>query len=332
LEVEVELIVGGVAPTQFVTLYKTGSTPTTFDVMTIGDIIVEPTGWGHAFVAGNQTRVFSIDPVSTAVSGLIAGVVMIDNTDLTSAGLGDGVADGDDEIAYTARVLDHSEASFLGGSDSDSLVINLGTVPFQSGLRIADFEVFNLELTPGLTAALNLTALQSSGDDETGVLYADIQPFVELPAGSSNPFTATIDSTRLSGSFETTYVLQVADANMPGGQAGSSLELTLTGTVLPAVACSQPSDCGTSDPCVTAACVANICSFSTRAYGDVNDDESVDLLDILCALDGFFGQFHGCQFESLDVAPCGGDGDLDLADILGVLDAYRGIDACCSDD
>lgn len=62
--------------------------------------------------------------------------------------------------------------------------------------------------------------------------------------------------------------------------------------------------------------------------GDANRDGVVDLLDILCVLDGFAGNFQNCTFEAVDIratgGECGRDGVIDLNDILGVLNAFSG--------
>jgi len=58
-------------------------------------------------------------------------------------------------------------------------------------------------------------------------------------------------------------------------------------------------------------------------------DGVVDLLDILCVLDGFGGQFTNCPPESVDIAGCQADGTIDVSDILAILDAFAGDNPCC---
>ena len=54
----------------------------------------------------------------------------------------------------------------------------------------------------------------------------------------------------------------------------------------------------------------------------------VDLMDILCVLDGFAGDFTNCSLESVDLAPCKPDGIVDLGDILAALNAFEGNNPC----
>ena len=81
--------------------------------------------------------------------------------------------------------------------------------------------------------------------------------------------------------------------------------------------------------CTYDRCVDSTCVFPPALYGDVNDDEVVDLTDILCVLDGFTGQFDTCSLQSLDIGDCTPDDKIDLADILAVLDGFQGVDPCC---
>lgn len=64
-------------------------------------------------------------------------------------------------------------------------------------------------------------------------------------------------------------------------------------------------------------------------FGDANGDDVVDILDILCVLDGFQGVSDHCSLRSMDLWPCDGDDVIDLGDIISVLDAFSGRDKCC---
>ncbi len=224
-----QVINGAAAPTTPVTLSKIGTTPTTFDISATGDAVVTPAGTGHAFVGGTQSQQLSVGVASAAATGLYSGTVTVDNTDLTSAGAGQGSGDGDDVINLTVEVLDHSEASFSAGGNVDTLVIDFGEFFEDTGVQTLTFDVFNLESTPGLTAALRLITASGAGD--TGVLYSDIAPFDDLAAGQGQSFTAYLDTGAGEGAFETVYQLDVSDEDLPGGQSGDTLTLTLLGTV-----------------------------------------------------------------------------------------------------
>ena len=88
-------------------------------------------------------------------------------------------------------------------------------------------------------------------------------------------------------------------------------------------------DCDDGLACTYNRCEDNACTFPPAPYGDVNEDGTVDLQDILCVLDGFAGRFVNCPPASVDIAGCTADGAIDLFDILALLDAFAGLDPCC---
>lgn len=65
-------------------------------------------------------------------------------------------------------------------------------------------------------------------------------------------------------------------------------------------------------------------------YADVNGDGTVNLDDVLCALDAFADVGTACAQADLDIGPgCEEDGFVDLHDIVAVLDVFAGASACC---
>lgn len=89
--------------------------------------------------------------------------------------------------------------------------------------------------------------------------------------------------------------------------------------------------CDDGDVCTWDQCAGTSCTNVDNVYGDVNHDDTVDIFDILCVLDGFAGNFADCPFHDLDIAPCAPDGVIDIFDILNVLDAFAGNNICnCS--
>lgn len=62
-----------------------------------------------------------------------------------------------------------------------------------------------------------------------------------------------------------------------------------------------------------------------QLYGDVVQNCSVDLDDILRVLLGFS---NSAAHPEADIAPCGGNGTVDLDDILRVISTFAGIYAC----
>lgn len=77
-------------------------------------------------------------------------------------------------------------------------------------------------------------------------------------------------------------------------------------------------------------CTLLIDDCTALPYGDSNADGVVDLLDILCVLDGFANRFVNCAESSVDIEPCGGNGRVDLFDIFAVLDAFRNLPTDCA--
>ena len=282
------VIVNGPAqPPQTLTLNKSGATPTTYDVTLSGAATSNAAGPRHAFVGGAGSRGFNAGLSSTTgTPGLKSGAITIDNTDLTSAAAGKGSADGDDAVNVTETVLDHSNASFTTPADLNTLTIGFGSVPIGSGSHAQPVTICNLVGTPGFTAGLVLTAVTPAGD--SSVLHTDIAPFATpLVAGSSAPFTATIDSNAGPGTYQATYTLSVSDENLPGAATGTSLVLTLTGQLVPA-----------------------------NCHGDMNCDGQVTFADIDLFVEALAGEsawtHTPCPWLNAD---CNNSGTVTFADI-----------------
>ncbi|NOT00387.1 MAG: hypothetical protein HOP29_07140 [Phycisphaerales bacterium] len=97
------------------------------------------------------------------------------------------------------------------------------------------------------------------------------------------------------------------------------------------LSCSSHDDCDDENVCTHDACnIGNgTCQENLqRKYGDVNFDQTIDIFDILCVLDGFAGVYIVCSRSNVDLAPCPQDQVIDVFDILGVLDAFAGLNAC----
>lgn len=216
---------------QTVTLHKTGTAPTTFDVTGAGDVVSASIAPRQAFAGGTGSRTISAGlSSSTAVPGSKQGTIVIDNTDLTSSASGTGSADGNDTIYITAEVREHADASFDPATDRNTLTIDFGTVPAGSGVHTQGFTVYNRETVPGYTAGLDLDSVQPIGN--TSALYTDASVFSNLAAGAGMAFTASFNSAAGAGTYQSSYTLAVSDENLPGAQAGTSLVVVLQGTVV----------------------------------------------------------------------------------------------------
>lgn len=226
------VILGAAVPAdQAVTLYKVGANPTYYSVTADGEATSSVNGMYNAFDVNTQNRSIDVGlSTSTASAGLRTGTVTVDNIDVEGAGTGQGSYDGDDVITVNLNVLDHSEASFSAASNVDVHTIDFGEVTAGSGVQTVVFNVYNLESTVGFTAALDLDSIGDSGN--TAVLYTNLAPFSDLAAGSSELATAYFDTAVTPGSYEAIYTLNVSDEDLPGAQAGTSLQLTLVGEVV----------------------------------------------------------------------------------------------------
>ncbi len=94
--------------------------------------------------------------------------------------------------------------------------------------------------------------------------------------------------------------------------------------------CTRDCECFDWDPCTFDYCDAGLCYHDPQLYGDTQHNDTVNLFDIFCILDGIAGDFSTCSFEQCDVHPCTCNEVLNLFDVFAVLDAIGGEDACCS--
>jgi endonuclease I len=229
------VIVGASFGTQTVTLSKTGTTPTTFDVTTGGNAILVAggtnliAGVGQTFDYNNQSRNVVVGLTSVSTPGSKTGTITIDNTDLTTAAAGQGSADGNDTINVTGTVLNHANGSFLA-TDTNSLTLSFGTLNVGTGAHQLPFSIRNLATTAGFTAPLDLLTVGSSGS--TSVLTTNLAAFTNLAEAGMLAFNASL-STATAGNYSATYTLNLSDRATILGATTQQLILTLTGSVVP---------------------------------------------------------------------------------------------------
>ena len=229
------VIVGTAFGTANVTVGKTGNTPTTFDVTTSGNAVTSgsglQSGTGHPFNYGSQSSSMTVGWTgSTATAGAKSGTVTINNTDLTTAGTGQGSADGDDVVTVTGNVLDHANASFATPSDTNSTTVNVGIYKTGTGTQTAGFNINNLVNTASYTAGLQYVSQSGSGN--TGQLSSNIATAFTsvLAAGSSIGLQANL-STASAGSFSAAYTLTLGDDASVTGHTNQNVTLNLSGKV-----------------------------------------------------------------------------------------------------
>ena len=220
--------------TQAVTINKTGSDGTYYEITTSGSATSTLTGRNNAFgVGGASSTTFDVGlNASTALAGQQHGMVTIDNLDITNgAGIGYGNNDANDLVTVTLDVLDHAEPSFSGVVDTKVLSYDFGSIFQGASSSVFNFDIFNLEDTASFTSRLDLDSIMVAGDDTS--FNTDLTTFTNLDAGLSNNYTATLDSS-LIGSYSAVYTLTFSDEDIQGATNLSSLTLLLTGEVVSA--------------------------------------------------------------------------------------------------
>jgi hypothetical protein len=108
---------------------------------------------------------------------------------------------------------------------------DFGTVSTAGAAPTFDFDIFNVESTPGFTANLDFDSVSSSGD--TSVLTTNAiaaAGSLSLAGGTSHTFEAML-TTAMVGSFSATYTLNFSDENLAGA-LNKSIILTLVGDVI----------------------------------------------------------------------------------------------------
>ncbi|MGH7242647.1 MAG: endonuclease [Phycisphaerales bacterium] len=219
--------------TQNITLNKSGSTPTTYEIAIAGDVTCPQAGPRQAFAYNPQSRALSVGVVTSSI-GSYSGSVSIHNTDLTTGGTGQGLADGDDTINVSALILDHAAPSLAASASFTTQTIDFGTINRNSGIHALPAAVFNRASTIGLTAGLDIDSIAASGSpaDATSIISTSIAPTSGIPESSAAIGVVTLDSAQPAGIYQVIYTIQTSDANLPGAATASTLFLTIRGTII----------------------------------------------------------------------------------------------------
>ncbi|MBX3380005.1 MAG: endonuclease [Phycisphaeraceae bacterium] len=221
--------------TQNVTLSKSGATPTTFDISVAGNATCAQAGPRQAFSYSAATRSLTVG-VSTSGIGAYSGTITVDNTDLTSNGSGQGVADGNDTINVSAVILDHASPSLASSATMLSQTIDFGTVNGNSGVHTMPVSIFNRASTPGLTAWLDVNSVSGVGTPvaSLGVIGTTLAPVSGIGEGGAEAGQVSLDSSQAPGSYQVVYTIASSDESLPGAIARPSLTLTVVGTIVAA--------------------------------------------------------------------------------------------------
>jgi len=132
-------------------------------------------------------------------------------------------------ISYTGSVLDHSNASFTSPANTDTILLDFGTVA-QNSAQSLPFSIQNLVATAGFTAGLDLDSILEADPDN--VFSSNVATFANLAAGSSNAYSVSLDTTNV-GTFGGSYVLSLSDQDLPGATGGQTLTINVIGEVVP---------------------------------------------------------------------------------------------------
>ncbi|MFT3787161.1 MAG: endonuclease [Tepidisphaeraceae bacterium] len=226
------VIAGQALGTQSVTLSKSGSTPTTFDVTVAGEATSTLSGPRHSFDYNTQSRSFTVGlSGGTATPGLKTGTITVNNTDLTSAAAGQGSGDGDDVVTVNATVLTHADPSFSLASSQRTLTLDFGIVAEGSSIPAMGFTVNDRPTTASATytAKLDIDSVTLGGANASA-FTTSLTPTLNIAGGAGVAGGASFVATAL-GTYAATLTMTTSDENIAGATALPSLVATLTGRV-----------------------------------------------------------------------------------------------------
>jgi len=224
-----------------------------------------------------QQLTLGFEQTTANAPGAYSASLLIDNLDVTTgAGDGRGALDGDDAVFLDVRVLDRAEASFDEGSDTDTLLIELGQTTRGAATPGAEIDIFNIGGEGQFVAGLDLELDTVAGDAdrfETDLVSATgVFPIDELNA------VYTMNTDRV-GDFQATFIYRTFDdRDIPGFQEGDPIAVTVTGSI-------TLGPCGadlTGDNAVTSEDLGALLAAwaSPDAAADLNGDGAVDSGDL----------------------------------------------------
>ena len=222
LEIDYGSVIVGtnVSTSQSITLAKAGNDGTYYSVETLGNAASDIKGFSNAFrTNGTDSQTVNVSlSYDQQTAGEYGGAVMVDNLDITTqGGAGNGANDGDDFVGLSLKVVEHSNASFLGDADLNELTIDLGEVTLGEPVPPVEFSLFNLasQSGPQLTAGLDLVAV--GANPQNGFLTYSDSLFDNLPASESVELSIQGSPEELgAGSAE--FTLLVSDEDIPGAE------------------------------------------------------------------------------------------------------------------
>ena len=247
------LVGSSVSASQSVTLNKAGDDGTYYLVESVGSATSDAEGSSNAFrMNGSDSRSVNVSlSYDQATAGIYDGMIIVDNLDITTqGGVGNGANDGNDLIDLTLEVLDHANGSFAGGTDMNSLTVDLGEVTVGQPIAPVDVSIFNLASQAGGSLTAKLDLISFSSFPQSSFLTFSGSLFEDLPAGDF--MDVSLEGTPMVlGAGTTLLQFRLSDEDIPGAQQ-QILQMTVTYDVVDA----------------------------TVLKGDVNLDGAVDFDDI----------------------------------------------------
>lgn len=271
-------VIVGATPSQAVTLNKTGSDTTDYEITASSPATVSPSGT-QSFGGGSQSQALQIG-VDASTIGPKLGSVLVHNLSTTTGGAGQGSADADDTITVSADVVGHARPSL-----STTAVETAKTVDF--GIRAVgstasqSLVVANVTDPAGAIAGLDVDAVGSSGD--IAKASTNLTTLTNLAGGSSQTFAATLDTTSI-GSFSSQYTMTVSDEDLQGAIGLGQLTLTIAGRVALGGDADLDNKVNTLDFNILA---GNFSTGTQWQEGDFNRDGTVDSIDFGMLVDNF---------------------------------------------
>lgn len=270
-------------------LRKSGDDGTYYRVVPSAGITTSLDGCYQAFPIGSggtsESMTISFDPSLTGAAGVVFGSVIVDNLDVTtSGGSGNGANDGDDMVSIEMSVFNPGDASFMSGTDQDSISVDLGTITSGNGDAMQTVEVFNIAPGGAFAAPIDIEVLSSTGD--TSALTTTLGVITDLSSAGMGSFEVMLDDA-MEGTYAATYTLRVYNsrAMFPGDVVVEDLILSLTGEV-------------TGSSCIA----------------DLNGDGVLNFFDVSAFLNAYSSNDLSVDFT--------GDGTLDFFDVSAFLSAY----------
>jgi len=262
--IDLGTVIGDIAslPPVTVNLDKTGAAPTTYSVVTAGDLEAASR---YQFGFERNSRSVSHQVVLTGAGfGPYSGTVTFNNTEVTTAGAGLGATDGDDVVTVMATSIAHSLASLDNTMPVSIVTLDFGTVMVGSNPATMTFDVFNTA-SVGISADLDIDGVLITGS--TAAFTTNLMPTPAIAAGTGVQFDLDLDTT-LAGVYEATAFIDVSDEDLPGGAGEALLMVVFKAEVV------------------------------TDCLADVNGDGLVTPTDFTAWIDAFNNNLPGCDQNS----------------------------------